>query len=112
MNKKLFATLLLSGMLLTTNASHAAGFWSNFLSFFKASGNAIVKESTTAAKTAAKSTAQAQITAYENQIAAKQRELEATKNSTSLTFTEKYKKVRAINSQIKELKQAIKELEN
>ena len=52
----------------------------------------------------------AKIAAYEKQIAAKEAEIKKIKENENYKWTEKYKKVKAVNSEIKELKAAIKAL--
>ena len=62
------------------------------------------------AKADANSKANAQVKKYQNQILAKQAELNKVKSDSNITAIEKAKKIKAINDEIKELQNAIKAL--
>ena len=112
MKKRILSVLVLLALIVPMASSMAATSAVTQLKNDLINANKkVLNNAATTAKTNATNRANAKIAAYEKQIAAKQAEIQKIKNNENYKWTEKYKKVRAVNKEIKELRAAIRAID-
>ena len=105
MNKKILTLALLLGFL-TVGSANATTIWQKFVNANKAVANEII----TSKEKEVSAVAQAKINAYEKQITAKQNQIDKVKENETYTLIEKWKKIKKIRSEIREINAEIKAL--
>lgn len=111
MKKRILSLLVLLALIVPVGTSFAASSALTTLKndLINANKKVLNNAATTAEKNAA-SRVDAKIASYDKQIAAKQAEIKKIRSNKNYKLTEKYKKIKAINAEIRELRAEIRSL--